>query len=197
MSEDNACGAKANAPHDAEQPNSVAAKNRIPAVRRWRLSVLEDALGVIAMVGIMLMMVLTTTDVTSRYFFNAPVKGTMEILEIVMGLIVFLALPATQRRNVHIAVDFVINRLKGPPHHILAVLDLLLPLFIFGIITVFGWRIAWDAYKGGLGSSGSLNFPLAPFLFTVPLGGGLLCARFIIQLRHEIASIKGRGKSVS
>jgi TRAP-type C4-dicarboxylate transport system permease small subunit len=171
----------------------------ISFIKKFRLSTLEDGLAVIAMVAIMFMMFLTATDVTMRKFFNEPITGSLEILEVVLALIVFFGLARSQRLRVHVGMDLAFDRLKGHARalHGLHFFDLLLPLFIFAIVTYFSWGIAMEAYEKHQLTTGVLRFPEAPFMFTVPLGGFLLCVRFLIQLGNEtIGIIKGKREEV-
>lgn len=54
-----------------------------------------------------LLMVLTCSDVVGRYFFNAPIFGATEMTRLMMGVLIFLALPVIFRREDHIAVDLL------------------------------------------------------------------------------------------
>ncbi len=62
--------------------------------------------GVIAL-ALMLMMVATTVDVVGRYFFNAPLSGGVEIIELTLAVVVFGAYPLVTWRRAHICVDLL------------------------------------------------------------------------------------------
>ena len=53
------------------------------------------------------MMLVTVADVALRGFFNRPIRGTFEIVELLLACAFFLALPASFLRDEHIVVDIV------------------------------------------------------------------------------------------
>ena len=53
------------------------------------------------------MMLLTVADVVLRAVLNKPVRGTLEIVELLLACTFFLALPASFLRDEHIVVDIV------------------------------------------------------------------------------------------
>jgi len=53
------------------------------------------------------MMLLTVADVVLRAVSNRPIRGTLEIVELLLACTFFLALPASFLRDEHIVVDIV------------------------------------------------------------------------------------------
>ncbi|XKH59982.1 TRAP transporter small permease [Halomonas sediminis] len=53
------------------------------------------------------LMLLTTADVVGRYFFNAPILGTVELTQQMLAAVVFLSLPVACWREEHISVDLL------------------------------------------------------------------------------------------
>src|SRR5262245_5612064 len=53
------------------------------------------------------MMLVTVADVVQRAVLNRPIRGTLEIVELLLACTFFLALPATFLRDEHIVVDIV------------------------------------------------------------------------------------------
>ena len=53
--------------------------------------------------------VLTFCDVFGRRFLNSPVMGTIEIVEVGMALVAFLAMPRAFFLNSHVSADFIIK----------------------------------------------------------------------------------------
>ena len=62
-----------------------------------------------AVVAVMMfaMMALTFTDVVARYVFNAPIGAAFEIIEFLMGLLIFSALPLITLDRAHITVSLL------------------------------------------------------------------------------------------
>jgi len=53
------------------------------------------------------MMLVTVADVVLRAALNRPIRGTLEIVELLLACSFFLALPATFLRDEHIVVDMI------------------------------------------------------------------------------------------
>ena len=88
-------------------------RNRPGAVMGdWRERIAMGC-GYISAAAVAGMMLITVADVALRALFNYPVRGTLEIVELMLAASFFLALPATFLRDEHIVVD-MIDRLVGP-----------------------------------------------------------------------------------
>ena len=61
----------------------------------------------IAALILLLLVALTCVDVIGRYFFNSPLVGAVELVEICMGAITFFSFPLMFMRNDHITVDLI------------------------------------------------------------------------------------------
>jgi TRAP-type C4-dicarboxylate transport system permease small subunit len=59
------------------------------------------------MVALVVMMLVTIVDVTMRMLLNELVLGSVELVELALVAVVFLALPETFVRDEHITVDLV------------------------------------------------------------------------------------------
>ena len=69
--------------------------------------VLQITLEGLAGLVLFAMMLLTTADVIGRYFFNSPVVGAVELTQLMLATIVFLAFPTVTWREQHITVDLL------------------------------------------------------------------------------------------
>jgi len=79
-----------------------------PMTRATRVGrVLQLTLEGVAGATLFAMMLLTTTDVSGRYFFNSPILGTVELTQLMLAALVFLSLPVVCWRQEHISVDLL------------------------------------------------------------------------------------------
>ncbi|WP_151441748.1 TRAP transporter small permease [Halomonas lysinitropha] len=53
------------------------------------------------------MMLLTTADVTGRFFFNSPILGAVELTQLMLAAVIFLSLPVVCWREEHVSVDLL------------------------------------------------------------------------------------------
>ena len=75
-------------------------------MKRWR-STVATACGGAAGVFLVAMMLLTVADVVLRAVSNFPIRGTFEIIELLLACSFFLALPAVFLRDEHLLVDVI------------------------------------------------------------------------------------------
>ena len=159
--------------------------DKVEKVVHWA----ENILVWIAGGMFLLMMFVGASDVLGRFLFNSPIRGTMEISEILMGGIVLLSWAYTQRRKGHVTVDLFIGQYPPRLRAVLTFLMLFLSLVLFVVITEQSTGLAikyWQQHR----VNPILKIPTAPFHFFVPIGGLLLSIEFIIQLLRLIPVIK-------
>ncbi|MFP4328375.1 MAG: TRAP transporter small permease [Paracoccaceae bacterium] len=83
-------------------------------------------------------MLVTFAGVVSRYVFSDPIRGTFEVIETGMGLIVFAALPLMIRQRGNIAVTILSERFPAALSRVLTPATDLLGAAICAFIA---WRI--------------------------------------------------------
>jgi TRAP-type C4-dicarboxylate transport system permease small subunit len=94
--------------------------------------------GYLAAVFLAAMMLLTVADVVLRAFFNYPIQGMLELIELGLACTIFLALPAVFLRDEHLVVD-VIDHLTRPS--VVRILDLVGALTSVGVLVVMAWQM--------------------------------------------------------
>ncbi|KJS09199.1 MAG: hypothetical protein VR78_16660 [Hoeflea sp. BRH_c9] len=127
------------------------------------------------------LLVVTFAGVVMRYFFNAPILGNNEIIELASVVVVMLAMPGAAQNNMHIRVDVfdgpigAFGRFAG---------DILTRGLSIYLLTLLGWR-AWgklaDAAEYG-DATNMLSIPLWPFYGLLVLGAALYAIVLAIQL---------------
>lgn len=127
-----------------------------------------------------LMVLLITLDVVLRYFFNRPIKGSYELVEFMMVLVVFLGLAYTQTKKNHISISLFTSNLSPSQTSVIGSATNLLCLVIFSLIT---WRciIQAESIRTSGTSSDVLLIPNFPFMWVVVFGSVLLCLIFLID----------------
>lgn len=139
-----------------------------------RVAVLPRALRALALVAgaaLLALMLLTVADVVLRYAFAAPFRGSIELTEFAMALIVFFGLGWCGWTGGHVAVDLFGKWLDRPAMFWLPALIDLAGGLLFALV-------AWRTLLYGLGRMGShsnlMQLPHWPFLFAAALGSAML-----------------------
>jgi len=78
-----------------------------------RLAKLENVMTDVAGLAVFLLMFLTVAEVLGRRLFNAPVPGTIDIIEVWMVLFAFLGAAYCQRDGSHVRMDLIVMKLRG------------------------------------------------------------------------------------
>jgi TRAP-type C4-dicarboxylate transport system permease small subunit len=89
------------------------------------------------------MMLLTVADVALRALFNLPIRGTYELIELMLAGTFFVALPAVFLRDEHIRVD-VIDGLAPRAVPTLRRIAEGLAVVILAVMAWQGWLAARD-----------------------------------------------------
>ncbi len=114
-----------------------------------RRTIIANVCGWLAALCVAGMMLVTVADVALRWFANWPLRGTVEIVELLLTCTFFLALPATFLRDENIVVD-VIDRWVG--RRGVAVLkraSAALAVAVLGVLAWQGWIAAKDTLVFG------------------------------------------------
>jgi len=154
---------------------------------------IESVLSYIVVALIMAMMFLGTADVIGRYAFNSPIKGTLEISELLMAVAIFFAWGYVQSSNSNIRVDFIIKRYPYKVRQIVELLILLLTFLLFAFITRQSFKVAMiDLGYGRLIEN--VYIPAYPFKLMLSLGAAMVCLETIIQIFYQLGNMTKKGE---
>lgn len=133
------------------------------------------------------MMLLTVADVALRSFFNRPIHGTYELIELGLACAIFVALPAVFLRDEHLVVD-VIDSLA--PRPVVRLLDLFGALCSFLVLAVMLWKMvpfARDMQEFG-DVTADLSIPKIVYWIPVLVGIGASAAATLVFIFRWRAS---------
>lgn len=141
---------------------------------------------VVGRIILAIMVFLVTTDVVLRYFFNRPIKGSYELIEFMMVVLVFLGLAYTQVQKSHVSISLFTTKLSSSQNAVIGNATYLLCIIIFSLLT---WRgiIQAEKLRANGTSSDLLFIPNYPFMWVVVLGCILIG---LVFLRDFIKSIE-------
>lgn len=142
-----------------------------------------QVIGVIAALALFAMMLVVALDVAGRYLFNAPLAAGYELVQMLMGVLVFASLPLVSRRNDHITVGLLDHLFTGSAH---VARILFVHLFSACVLGFLGWRLAVNT--GKLAARGDatavMQMPLAPIgWFAVALTAASTVALLVLAWR--------------
>lgn len=104
-------------------------RNTLAKIERLTDSVSLFCANIAAMI-LLLLVGLTCVDVIGRYFFNSPLVGAVELVQICMGAITFFSFPLMFLRNDHIIVDLIPHFRRGYLGWIVSLIFLVVTFFV-------------------------------------------------------------------
>ena len=132
------------------------------------------------------LMAVVSVDVIGRYLFNKPLPAGYELVQALMGLLVFATLPLVSRNNDHIALGLLEQRFSGAADRLRRVLVHLFSACVLGFVT---WRLWMHAGKlvAGRDVTPVLEMPLAPIAWFMT-GAAALATVLLLALALKCLS---------
>jgi TRAP-type C4-dicarboxylate transport system permease small subunit len=148
------------------------------------LLVVEYALVMGSVLVILFVTVFVGTEVIMRYAVNAPIPGHLELAELMMPPIVFLALSYTQATRGHVGMDLLLDALTPGIRRIAQIAVLLVSISICSILAFFSFKNALQLWLLDDVTMSPPYFKTWPSAAAIPIGYGLISLRMYIQLLH-------------
>ncbi|MBN1368506.1 MAG: TRAP transporter small permease [Dehalococcoidales bacterium] len=136
--------------------------------------------------------VLTIIDVTGRFAFNNPLKGNIELQELAMVAIIWLAIAGAEKMDAHVSMELILNKLiaiKSRFYSYLKILTLSISIALFGILSYYGIRYVLSSIAISETSGGPLYVIVWPLKIILTIGIIELTIRLIINLIHVLHPI--------
>jgi TRAP-type C4-dicarboxylate transport system permease small subunit len=138
---------------------------------------LQKSLTRVASVGMLLLMLVTVVDVFLRFLFNSPLRGSYELVECLLVVVITFGMPATFLKRQNIAIDIIDTFL--PPAAVRALIRLSDALTVICLVFVTWTMItpALQAYNYG-DRKLDLQLPLYVLWIVafVGMAGAIACA---------------------
>jgi len=147
---------------------------------------INDWLGRILALGILVMFVLVLSEVIRRYFFNAPTVWGNELTQLVFGTYLILSGGYILRFNGHVNVDIIYSQFSIRTKAMLDIATFFLFLLFCGMLFVYGGQLALESLSTLEHSQSAWNPPLYPFKLMIPLGAFLLIIQGLAKLARDI-----------
>ena len=144
--------------------------------------VVDRMLAVVAGLLIAAMMGVTVVDVAGRYLFAQSLRGSFELTENLLAVVVFCALPFATAMRDHIAVGFLTQIL---PAGLRRVQTVLLDLLCAAISALIAWRLWEYADRLALRNETTMELGLSRGLIGTALAAGMALTALVF-LVHAV-----------
>lgn len=133
--------------------------------------------------ALLVMMVLTSLDALSRYFFSYSITGAYEITErYLMIILVFLSMSYVLKIDGHIRLDILFERFSSK-------IQRGLNIVFYTLIAMFAFFMGYEsllmtinAFKNNLIMAGLIDFPLWLSYIWIPIGSFVLLIRLVMSI---------------
>jgi C4-dicarboxylate transporter DctQ subunit len=147
------------------------------AVYDWVIRLTTIISGVL----ILFMVFSISADVVMRYFFHAPILWVDEIAGFMQLYIGFLVAAWVLKRDGHVKMDLVINRLNIKNRAILNAVTSLIGALVFLAIAWFSSLHTAYVFQLDHRTPTFMRFPLFTIMVAIPFGSLLLGIEFLIK----------------
>ena len=139
---------------------------------------------------------LTTTDVASRFALNKPFTGTVDITTIMMVTLCWLGMAWATATKRHITVDLLVPKLPARAQAIIEGFNLVGSLVLLCLITWVAAVYAWETWQVKT-TFEILPISEAPFRFLVCIGAFMASIELVFSLVEHLTTkrVKGSGSS--
>ena len=158
------------------------------------LTACERVLSNIATTMMFLIMIIVVADVALRYFFNAPLAWSYELISLylMVGLF-FFSLSDTLRANAHVSVDLLQNYMSPRVRHFTEIIGYACSSIVFAGIVYITTERTYISWQGGDVVAGSIAWPTWLSSLAVPIGSALMLLRMIFRfIGHTLSFVQNR-----
>ncbi|EIE48715.1 C4-dicarboxylate ABC transporter permease [Salipiger aestuarii] len=148
---------------------------------------IEKAMAFVSGLGAFGLMFLAVVSVGGREFFNEPLRGYVDWIEMAMPLIAIFGISYVQRSGGHIRMDIVVGNLRG---RALWAAELVTTFAILVLMVALVWG-SWAHFQRSFDpgaplwsrdSTIDLGLPLWPAKLIVPVAFSVMSLRCVLQL---------------
>ena len=130
------------------------------------------------------LMLLTVADVFMRYVFNSPIRGSFELTEMMIPLMVFLGCAHTHDNGDHVVIDVIYEKLPRAPKWIVSIISQLIYLAVMSLMC---WR--YYIHSGNLRATNAWSSQLEIPHWPILLLGAVATLGYVASLLLDMGAI--------
>ena len=155
--------------------------NRLLSIELWITTVVKY-FSYVAVVCAAFTMIIAVADVIGVKIFKWAIPSSVEYIEELMVLIVFLCIAYVELERGHIRVTIMERFMPGVLRHIFKLFGYLVGTLIIGFMSWRGFELVRYSFDMGLVKTGTVRFPLWPSHLAVFIGLTSLTIVYILLL---------------
>lgn len=132
-----------------------------------------------------IMMLMVVVDVISRFTFNLPILGSVEMASYMLSIIAFTTIPFVESERMHIAIPLLFDRFPKKVRLFVSVLVGFIGIGILALIALASYLLAFE-YIGRGKVTAILSIPIYPFVFIAAVCISLYTIILIVNTIEDI-----------
>jgi len=152
---------------------------------------LNDALGRLVALLVLVIFVLLIAEVLFRYAAGAPKVWTGELTQLLFGVYAVLSGGYIMAHGGHVNVDILYSRFSPRVRAAVDVFTSFLFLVFVGALLYFGSALAWESLSFWEHSQSAWNPPIWPVKLAIPIGAALLLLQGLVKLVQDVMVLLG------
>lgn len=149
-----------------------------------------DGLAFLAGILVICVMLVISADVALRFLMDRPIPWVLEATEYSLLYITFLGTAWLLKREGHVKLDFVLDRLEPRTASILNVITSILMTIVCLLLAWYGAQSTWDHFERGVRSVKYFSLPMFAFLAIIPVGSFFLVVQSLKRTYCYLLVIK-------
>jgi len=141
----------------------------------------SSAFNMIASAALVLMMVLSCSDIFMRYLFSRPITGTYDIVGLSGAVLASFAMPYTMLKKGHVAVEILIQSLSRGKQLVIETFSHLLGISLFLVLVWQAIVLSRDMKAAGEVTP-TLLLPFYPIVYCMALCFFFLSLAILVNL---------------
>ena len=129
-----------------------------------------------------------SADVFLRYALGRPIQYVMEITEHLLIYVTFLTVAWVLKKERHVKMDMVLNRLNPAGGSMLNVITSIIGALVCLVVVWYGSQVTWNYFAKGIPFSGQFRIPQGPILMMIPIGYFLLFIQFLRRINGYLGN---------
>ena len=153
---------------------------------------LLNSLAVVGGVIVLIIALLVTIAVLSRYYFGKPLAWTIEIIEYSLLYLTFLGGAWLLREGGHVRIDILLPLLPRKMNKLVNLLPDIIGIVVSFCLLWSGSKITIESYFAGTILYKFLGVPRYLIFWIIPFGSFLLLIQFLKLFAQHIAEFKSK-----
>jgi C4-dicarboxylate transporter DctQ subunit len=140
---------------------------------------ITDICVLLAGILLVFMLIIVNMEVVLRYLIGRPTDWVVETTEFCLFYLPFLAATWVLRKEGHVKVDLMLNRLRPEWQPLFTALTSLMCVIVCLFISWYGAKLTWYFFQVDYRTPGVLRVPKFIIIIVIPVGTFLFAIQFL------------------